>query len=104
MSALHQSSRPGLLGIIAAAVISLAACSGMAYRDDGKVMLSGDQEVPPVRTSASGAGTITVNADKSVSGSVTTTGVAGTAAHIHSDAAGKNGRVAVPLTKSGDNG
>jgi hypothetical protein len=37
-----------------------------------------------------------------VSGSVTTTGVAGTMAHIHQAAAGKNGPVIVPLTKSGD--
>jgi len=102
MSALHQSSRPGFLGTIAAAVISLAAYSGMAFGDQVKVTLSGDQEVPAVKTSASGGGTITINADKTVSGSVTTTGVAGTMAHIHHAAAGKNGPVIVPLTKSGD--
>jgi hypothetical protein len=33
-----------------------------------------------------------------------TTGVVGTAAHIHLAAAGQNGPVAVPLMKSGDNG
>jgi hypothetical protein len=66
------------------------------------VTLSGDQEVPAVKTSASGGGTITINDDKSVSGSVTTTGVAGTMAHIHNGAAGKNGPVIIPLTKSGD--
>lgn len=102
MSALHQSNRPGVLGIIAAAAISLAACSGMPYGNQVRVTLSGDQEVPAVRTSASGGGTITINTDRSVSGSVTTTGVAGTAAHIHHAAAGKNGPVIVPLTKSGD--
>ena len=42
--------------------------------------------------------------DMSVKGSVTTTGVAGTAAHIHMAAAGKNGPVIVPMTKSGDSG
>jgi len=103
MNALHQSNRPGLLGTIAAAVISLAAYSGMAFGDQVKVTLSGDQEVPAVKTSASGSGTITINADKTVSGSVTTTGVAGTMAHIHIAAAGKNGPVIVPLTKGGDN-
>jgi hypothetical protein len=102
MNALHQSNRPGVLGTIAAAVISLAAYSGMAFGDPVKVTLSGDQEVPAVKTSASGGGTITINADKTVSGSVTTTGVAGTMAHIHIAAAGKNGPVIVPLTKSGD--
>ena len=54
-------------------------------------------------TSASGSGTITVNADMSVSGSVTTSGVPGTMAHIHNAAAGKNGPVIIPLTKSRDN-
>lgn len=104
MNAMHPSNRLGVLGTIAAAVISVAAYSGMAFGDEVKVTLSGDQEVPAVKSSASGGGTITINADMSVSGSVTTTGIAGTAAHIHSGATGKNGPVAVPLTKSGDNG
>lgn len=54
-------------------------------------------------TSASGSGTIVIGADKSVSGSVTTTGVAAVAAHIHVGAAGKNGPVIVPLAKTSDN-
>ena len=103
MNALHQSNRPGVLGTIAAAVISVAAYSGMAFGDQVKVTLSGDQEVPAVKTSASGSGTVTINADKSVSGNITTAGVAGTMAHIHIAAAGKNGPVIVPLIKSGDN-
>ena len=49
----------------------------------------------------SGKGTITVAGDRSVSGSVTTTGVAGTMAHIHQAAAGQNGPVIIPLTKDG---
>jgi hypothetical protein len=68
-----------------------------------RVTLSGSQEVPPASTSASGSGTITIGADKSVSGSVTTSGVAATAAHIHLGAAGKNGPVIIPLTKTADN-
>ena len=55
-----------------------------------------------MKTSASGSGTITVADDGAVSGSVSTTGVAGTAAHIHEGAAGANGPVIVPLTKDGD--
>ena len=102
MNAIYQSNRLGILGTIAASVISLATYSSIAFAD--QVKLSGDQEVPPVKTSASGSGTIMVNPDMTVSGSVNTTGVAGTAAHIHSGAMGKNGPVAVPLTKSGDAG
>ena len=67
-----------------------------------QVTLSGAQQNPPVTTAASGSGTITVGADKSVSGSVTTSGVAGTAAHIHDGAPGKNGPVIIPLTKTSD--
>src|SRR5665647_3099211 len=103
MNALRRSNYRGILGTIAASAMFLAAYSGMAFGDSVKVMLSGDNEVPAVKTAASGGGTITINADKSVSGSVTTTGVTGTMAHIHIAAAGKNGPVIVPLTKSGDN-
>lgn len=97
------------VGISAAAVL-LAGCATITGWYDGmfssggvKVTLSGSNEVPPVTTSASGSGTITVGADKSVSGSVTTTGVAGVAAHIHQGARGNNGPVIVPLTKTSDN-
>jgi hypothetical protein len=69
----------------------------------GNVTLSGSNEVPAVSTEAKGNGTITVSSDKSVSGSVTTSGINATAAHIHTGAAGSNGPVIVPLTKSADN-
>ena len=67
------------------------------------VTLSGSQEVPPVSTAATGSGTISVLMDRSVSGTVTTSGVAGNAAHIHLAAPGQNGPVIVPLNKTGDN-
>ena len=90
----RQSAWIGLGSLI----VMLAGCAGM-----GAVTLGGDQENPPVTTAASGTANITVADDKSVSGSVTTTGVAGTVAHIHNGATGKNGPVIIPLTKSGDN-
>src|SRR6266849_4104748 len=62
----------------------------------------GAEEVPPVNTSASGGGTITVKDDHSVSGSVTTKGLSGIAAHIHVGARGQNGPVIVPLAKGAD--
>lgn len=67
-----------------------------------KVALSGAEEVPPVKTEASGSGSFRVAEDRTITGSVTTKGVAGTAAHIHQAAKGKNGPVIVPLAKSGD--
>ena len=97
MKLIAPTSRP-----VAAA---LAACafglfSGLALAAELK--LSGANEVPAVTTSASGSGTITVADDGAVSGSVQTSGVAGTAAHIHVGAAGKNGPVIVPLTKGAE--
>ena len=86
-----------------AAAIALAV-AGVASATDVKVTLGGDQEVPPVSTSAKGSGTVTIGDDMSVKGSVTTTGITSTAAHIHMGAAGKNGPVIVPMMKSGDNG
>ncbi|HEU0202016.1 MAG TPA: CHRD domain-containing protein [Burkholderiaceae bacterium] len=85
------------------AIVALTACAGMM--SGGKkvdVRLSGSEEVPPVATSASGSGSFTIGDDGSVSGSVTTTGVQGTAAHIHQGPKGQNGPVIIPLTKSGD--
>jgi hypothetical protein len=84
---------------LALASLTLAA-AGAAWAADQK--LSGDQEVPPVATGATGTGTITVSADGAVSGSVTTKGVEGTMAHIHAGAAGANGPAIVPLSKAAD--
>ena len=86
-----------------AAAIALAV-SGAAFGADVKVMLAGDQEVPAVTTAAKGSGTVMVGDDMSVKGSITTTGITATAAHIHMAAGGKNGPVIVPMVKSGDNG
>lgn len=81
----------------------LVAGIGLATAGTSLVTLSGAEEVPPVQTSASGSGSITVGEDKSVSGSVTTKGIDGTMAHIHEAAPGQNGGVAVPLIRKGGN-
>ena len=96
--------RRTLLAGVSVVMMLVVAFAGVASAADVKVMLSGSEEVPAVTTSASGSGTITVGDDMSISGSVMTTGIAGTAAHIHMAAAGQSGPVIVPLTKSGDNG
>jgi hypothetical protein len=74
--------------------------AGLALAGDSKVSLTGDAEVPAVTTSASGTGTITVNADKSVTGNVTTKGIEGVAGHIHIAPAGKNGPPIITLTQT----
>ena len=75
---------------------------GLALASDSKVSLTGKEEVPAVETAATGTGTITVGADKSVTGSVTTKGIDGIAAHIHQAAAGKNGPPIIALEKGED--
>jgi CHRD domain len=98
-------SRHAWLPLGAALIFAISAFgsySSIAAAADIKVTLAGDQEVPPVKSAGAGTGTIIVGSDKSVSGSVTTTGIAGTAAHIHEAAAGTNGPVIIPLTKNGD--
>lgn len=84
------------------AVSMLALYAAGAGAADVKVTLSGKQEVPPVKTKASGSGTISIGADKSVQGSISTKNIAATAAHIHEGAAGQNGPVIIPLTRGGD--
>lgn len=88
--------------VMVLAMCALLGSGGFALAAEIQVNLTGSEEVPAVTTSASGSGTITVGDDRSVSGRVTTTGVVGTAAHIHIAAAGQNGPVVIPLTKTGD--
>lgn len=92
-----------LPGILAAATLAIATFSTFATGDELLFKLSGDAEVPPVTTTASGTGAIAINPDMSVSGKVTTSGVAATMAHIHVGKPGANGAVVVTLAKSGDN-
>jgi hypothetical protein len=89
--------------LVVLACIALAACAGMS--SSGRtinVTLSGSEEVPPLSVPGSGRGSFTIGEDGSVSGSVTTTGVEGMAAHIHQGPRGQDGPVIIPLTKSGD--
>jgi len=94
--------RQGRLAAVAVAALSLLAFPAVA--EQVRVMLSGAAEVPPVETAASGGGVINVGVDQSITGSVTTTGIAGTMAHIHLGTAGKNGPVVIPLEKTGGDG
>jgi hypothetical protein len=97
---MKPSLRPSFRSGPALAALVLALAGGTAAAADLK--LTGDHEVPPVTTTASGAGRIDVGADGAVTGSVKTTNLAGTMAHIHVGAPGKNGPPIVTLTKGAD--
>ena len=93
------------------AVVGLmAACSTAppAY----KTVLTGEKEVPPVNTAASGLSDIAVRSGRCPSagassdcnmlvGTVQTTGINATAAHVHRGAPNENGPVVVALVKTG---
>jgi hypothetical protein len=103
MNAIKQLIKQPLWLVFNTVAALLLGYSSSVLSDEISVTLSGDQEVPPVATSASGKGTFTIDKDKSIKGDVTTSGVAGAAAHIHMGAPGKNGPVIVTLTKIADN-
>jgi hypothetical protein len=84
------------------ATLALAAGLGSASAADVKVHLIGAEETPPVTTSASGSGTIMIAADQSVSGTIKTTGIDGTVAHIHVGAPGVAGPPIITLAKGAD--
>lgn len=101
----YSISRRAWLPLGAALIFAFSSFglfSSSAIAADIKVTLSGDQEVPAVKSAGSGTGLVLIGTDKTISGSVTSTGIDGTAAHIHEAAPGKNGSVIIPLTKDGN--
>jgi hypothetical protein len=85
-----------------AVLASVALAGNAAHAADVAVKLTGDQEVPAVTSTAGGVGTIVIKNDKSVSGTIKTTGITGTVAHIHLGEPGKNGPPIINLTKTAD--
>lgn len=90
---------PRICALSAAVVLGVSG-GGLAMAKDVKVTLSGAEETPPVTTTASGTGTIKVADDKTVSGSIKTTGIEGTVAHIHVGAPGQSGPPIITLEKT----
>ena len=82
----------------------LAASAGMAVHAamPDMLKLTGEQEVPRVKTLASGSGMLAVSADGSISGNITTDGLNATMAHVHVGARGANGPVIITLIKTTD--
>jgi hypothetical protein len=91
---------PAVRAFLAAA--ALTAFCGAAFCGEVKVSLIGAEETPPVTTSATGSGTIAIAADKTVTGTIKTTGIDGTVAHIHVGAPGQAGPHIITLIKSGE--
>ena len=94
-------------GFVGASILAvawvLAWGSASAIAEEVQVTLSGEHEVPPVTTSARGTAVFTIGKDKSVKGTVTTSGVDGIAAHIHMAPPGENGPPVITLVKVSNN-
>ena len=105
MNAKMSQRRLVVSALVAAGALAIVSgCTSMsATTDTQTVTLSGANEVPPVTTSATGTATVTIKPDRSVSVKVSVTGMNATASHIHEGAAGANGPVIVPFTKTADN-
>lgn len=78
----------------------LLVSANLYAQEPMSISLKGEFEVPPVTTSAMGTGQITVLPDRTVSGSIKTSGLVPTMAHVHEAAAGKNGPAIITLTKT----
>jgi hypothetical protein len=85
---------------VAAALLAFGSAAAVAK--DVNVNLTGAEETPPVTTSATGQGKIHIAKDNSVSGTIKTKGLEGTAAHIHVGAKGEAGPPIITLTKGAD--
>lgn len=88
-----------ITSVVLAAEPVAVATSPMAHQEPHLVLL-GSHEVPPVETKASAISNIVIGADLTVKGSVDTSGIDRTAAHIHLGAAGTNGPPIITLVKT----
>lgn len=82
------------------ALLLLASASAHAQQQLMPLSLNGATEVPPVVTTATASGQISITSDRNVSGSIKVSGLVATMAHIHEAAAGKNGPSIITLIKT----
>ena len=94
---LSLSSRMAL-ALLASALV---AGAGGALAMETVKMLTGNDEVPAVKTSATARNALVIDTDLGVRGSIEVSGMDATAAHIHRGAYGTNGPPVVTLVMSG---
>jgi CHRD domain len=95
MNRFFKTRTAGALATMAA----FLAIGTAALSADLKATLSGAEETPPVVTKATGVAAITIGADMAVSGTIKTTGIEGTMAHVHVGAVGESGPAIITLAK-----
>jgi len=95
-----SKSTTSLLCRAAPFALLLLVSANLYAQQPMSISLKGSAEVPPVTTSATGSGQITVLPDHTVSGSIKISGLVPTMAHIHQGAVGKNGPPIITLTQT----
>ena len=97
----HSAANPGgeiRSQIIPSATVFITDKGNPFTTNNFSALMSGDQEVPAVASSATGYSTIALDpVAKTISGVIVTSGIVGTAAHIHDGLPGVSGPVVVPL-------
>ncbi len=88
------------LAVCAFVAVAMVGRITSAHAEEIAVTLSGAQENPPVTTRASGKAKVLIAADRSISGTVETSGMEGTSAHIHIGAPGSRSAI-ITLVKHG---
>ena len=78
------------------------AVGAAALAVDIKVPLSGDHEVPPVKSAGIGSAFFAISGDGKVSGQVNVVNIKPVAAHVHEALPGAAGPIVFPLVRSGD--
>ena len=87
-----------LLSRVAPLALLLLSSANLYAQQAMSISLNGAAEVPPVATSATGSGQITVFTDHRVSGRIKTSGFVPTMAHIHKGVQGIAGGIIFPLS------
>ncbi len=103
MNILIRKCKPCLLALALSVFVAAGLMPTSAMSQNIEVRLDGTQEVPPVTTAAVGSAAIPVAYDKSVSGTITTSGIDAKAAHIHNGEPGVNGPIIIPFVKTSEN-
>jgi CHRD domain len=98
---MHPAKRAPQMSAAILLVMAVVVCATgvISVAAQPVVVLSGAQQVPPVKTRASGRSTIVIHDDRSVTGGVVTSGMHAAMAHIHLGTAGTNGPAIVALRK-----
>ncbi|MCY1073700.1 CHRD domain-containing protein [Archangium lansingense] len=104
---MRDTKRWAVLAVLGAGLLGMTGCGKSSV---STTTLKGENEVPPVTTTASGTANATLDGDElSVNGTFSGLSsalheVSGSSAHVHNEAVGANGPIVFNLTVNASNG